>query len=175
MNALDGSEHSVRSLPEKYRPAVGPGVMRRTKTVLLVGALLAALTFGALAPAVSAHSGTDSQPTPYADADNATEARAQYMAQWMAQRMGPEGVAAFEEETGTTIEAVAYAMAEHMGPWAGGWGAPADRGQYAPGEYGPGSNGPGGYGASGYGPGMPCGGGNGHGMGGYGQGMGGGW
>lgn len=144
--------------------------MRRTTTILLVGALLATLAIAGLAPAVSAHSGTDTQaPTPDGDAANATEMRAQYMAAWMEQRMGHEGVVAFEEQTGTTIQAVAHAMAEHMGPWAGSWGMPAERGQYGPGGYGMG-----GYDSSGYGPQTPCGGGYGHGMGGYGHGMGGG-
>ena len=146
--------------------------MRRTTTILLVGALLAALAIGAFAPAASAHSGNDTQePTPYGDAENATEARAQSMAHWMETRMGPEGVAAFEEETGTTIEAVAHAMAEQMGPWTGTQNAPTERGQYGPGS----SYGPGGYGPGGSGSGTPCGGGYGHGMGGYGHGMGGGW
>lgn len=138
--------------------------MRRTTLILLVGALLAALALGTLAPAVAAHQGTDQQTTtPDATTANATEVRAQYIAQWMETRMGPEGVAAFEEQTGTSLETVAQAMAEHMGPWADRWTAPADGEQYGPGGYGPGS----------YGPGAPCHGGYGPGMGGYGPGMGG--
>ncbi len=123
--------------------------MRQNTTILLIGALVAVLAIGGLAPVVSAHGGTDSdQPAPTPEAENATEAQAQYMAEWMATRMGPEGVEAFEEETGTTIEAVARAMAEQMGPW--------NRAPNA-GQYGPGS----GYGYQapngGYGPQMPCG------------------
>lgn len=145
--------------------------MRRTTTMLVTGVLIAALALGALVPAASAHDGSDQQtPTPYGDAENATEARAQYMAHWMETRMGPDGVAAFEEQTGTSIEAVAHAMAEQMGPWAGQWGVPSERGQYGPGGYGSG-----GYGPGASGPQMPCGGGYGHGMGGHGAGMGGGW
>lgn len=148
--------------------------MRRTTTILLVGALLAALALGALAPTAGAQQGTDVQTTtPDADATNATEVRAQYMAQWMETRMGPEGVEAFEEETGTSIEAVSEAMAEYMGPWAGDWNAPDESERYGPDTYGPNNYGPGGYGPGSYGPGMPCHGGYGPGMGGYGPGTGG--
>lgn len=155
--------------------------MRRTTTIVVVGVLLAALAVGALVPAASAHQGTDQQTsTPYGDAENATEVRAQSVAHSMETRMGSEGVAAFEKQTGTTIDAVAHAMAEQMGPWAGQWGAPTERGQYGPSGYGTGSQGSGGYGPGGSGPGghgpqMPCGGGYGHGMAGSGHGMGGGW
>ena len=167
-------------------------------TILLVGALVVALAIGAFAPAASAHSGNDTQePTPYGDAENATDARAQYIAEWMEARMGPEGVEAFEAQTGTTVEAVAAAMAEHMGPQAGTGDAWTDRPRYGPwsgdnyrapgGGYGPQmpcgngyGHGPGMWG--GYGPGMGPGnggaygpGGQGYGMGGHGPGMGGGW
>ena len=176
--------------------------MRRTTTILLVGALVAALALGVLSPAASAHSGThqqasnpdtdthstdqqpwnsytdthstDQQPSnSYTDTHTTTEALAQDITHWMAERMGPEGVAAFAAETGTTIEAVVHAMAKRMGPWVTGWDATAERGQYGPGGFGSGGSGPGGYGSSGYGSGIPCGGG--HGMGGAGHGMGGGW
>jgi hypothetical protein len=147
--------------------------MRRTPTILLVGVLVAALALGVLSPAATAHSGTDQQSSPYPDADTTTEARAHDITHWMEARMGPDGVAAFEAETGTSIEAVAHAMAKRMGPWATGWDAPAERGQYGPGGFGSGGSVSGGYGSSGYGSGSPCGGG--HGMGGAGHGMGGGW
>ncbi|MFB6109592.1 MAG: hypothetical protein ABEJ60_01805 [Halodesulfurarchaeum sp.] len=154
--------------------------MRRTTFTLLVGAVLAALAIGAFTPTAIAVTGTDTHvSTPTDAAENATELRAQYIASWMEARLGPEGVAAFEDRTGTTIETVARAMAEYVVPWSetptGHYhdgpvgGAP----EYGPsGEYGPGT-GPGGYG-----PQPPCHGGHGHGMGGYGghgSGWGGGW
>lgn len=164
--------------------------MRRNTTILLVGALIAVLSIGVMAPVVSAHGGTDAQPTtPYADGDNATETRTQYMAEWMETRMGPEGVESFEQQTGTTVEAVAAAMAEHMGPGDGTWNAPRDSEQYGPGA-GPGYQAPcpgpmmpggngfgsghwGGYGGTGFGNGDSSGPtGPGYGMGGH---MGGGW
>ena len=123
--------------------------MRRTLTILVVGLLVAVLAIGGIAPAVSAH-GDDTQ-TPYAneyDTENATDAYAAMMADWMATRMGPDGVEAFEAETGTTIEAVAHAMAEQMGPAAGIWNE-SSTSQYGPG-WGQGYQAPG----SGYGPGM---------------------
>lgn len=148
--------------------------MRRTTLILLVGALLAALALGALAPAVGAQQSADQQTTtPDADATNATEVRAAYIVQWMETRMGADGVAAFEEQTGTSVETVAQAMAEHMGPWADQWTEPSEGEQYGPDGYGPGEYGPGGYGPGSYGPGAPCHGGYGPGMGGYGPGMGG--
>ncbi|MFB6133104.1 MAG: hypothetical protein ABEJ44_06860 [Halanaeroarchaeum sp.] len=150
--------------------------MRRNTTIVLLGAVLAVFALGAIVPAASAQVGA-SQTTQYDDSVNATEVRAQYMAEWMKARMGPEGVEAFEEQTGTTVETVAQAMAEYMGPWTGYWEGPTDGDQYGRGPAGPGNDGagygpeygPGGYGPGGYG--MPCGGGYGHGMGGYGHGM----
>ncbi|MGM0399623.1 MAG: hypothetical protein ACQEQY_11635 [Halobacteriota archaeon] len=131
--------------------------MRRNITILLVGALVAVLAIGVVAPAVSAHGSTDSQPTtPYADDENATETQAQYMAEWMETRMGPDGVESFEQQTGTTVDEIAAAMAEHMGPADGTWNAPGDNQQYGPGA-GPGNQAPG----WGHGPMMPGGNGNG--------------
>jgi hypothetical protein len=98
--------------------------MKRTLTILVVGLLVAVLTIGGIAPAVSAHGDTDTEQTPYAEpttADNQTSAYAAAMTQWMQTRMGPEGVEAFEDQTGTSIETVAYAMAEQMGPQTGTW------------------------------------------------------
>jgi hypothetical protein len=148
--------------------------MRRTTRALLVGAVLAVLAIGTVVPTAIAASGTDTQaPSPYGD-QNATEVRAQQIAYWMETRMGPDGVAAFEDQTGVTVETVAGAMAEHMVPWGE---PPVERGQYgpdrtAPGGYGPGGDdtGPGGYGSP-----APCHGGHGHRMGGHGPGWGGGW
>ncbi|AOW79742.1 hypothetical protein HTSR_0547 [Halodesulfurarchaeum formicicum] len=157
--------------------------MRRTTLVLITGAIITALAVGAVAPTALAHSGTDTQTSnpygdasPYADAENTTDARAQSIAYWMEERMGPDGVAAFEEQTGTTVEAVAQGMAEHMVPWGGtasersqygrfgsgpSWFGPADN--YGPGGYGPQAPHHGGYGMGG--PGM-----GGHSMGGHGSG-----
>lgn len=134
--------------------------MRRKLTILVVGLLVGVLAIGGLAPAVSAHGGTDSdQPAPTTDAENATEAHAQYMAEWMAARMGPEGIEAFEEETGTSIESVAYAMVENMGPQAFPWNPDEEARQYGAGS-GYGSQAPNGA----YGPQMPWGNGYGPGM-----------
>ncbi|UWG48213.1 hypothetical protein HSRCO_1935 [Halanaeroarchaeum sp. HSR-CO] len=161
--------------------------MRRTITILLVGALVAALAIGVVAPAVSAHGSTVTQPTtPYDDGENATETQAQYMTEWMETRMGPDGVESFEQQTGTTVEEVAAAMAEHMGPTDGTWNAPGDSQQYGP-NAGPGYQAPGwchgpmmpggnGYGPgpwSGNGPGAGYGNGGAYGPGGHGPGMGG--
>lgn len=134
--------------------------MGRNTTILFVGALVAVLAIGGLAPVVSAHGGTDTdQPAPSPDAENSTDAHAEYMAKWMATRMGPEGVEAFEEETGTTVEAVAHAMVEQMQPQAGTWNPTRDSGQFGPGSSF-------GYQALGgtYGPQMPFGNGYGPGM-----------
>lgn len=166
--------------------------MRRKTTLLLVGALLAALAIGVAAPAVSAHSDADAQTTDDPDAQNTTEAQAQYIAEWMETRMGSDGVESFERETGTSVDEVAHALAENVGPADGPWSGPGGDAEYGPGAgygfqspcggpmmpggngYGPGAwggnggtTGPGGFGSGGYGPGM-----GGHGMGG---GMGGSW
>lgn len=168
--------------------------MRRNTTILLVGALIAALAIGVMAPAVSAHEDTAAEPTtPYAD-ENATETRAEHLAAWMEARMGPDGVEGFEQQTGTSVESVATAMAEHMSPADSSWNAPEDSQRYGPGA-GQGSQAPGWCqgpmmpGGNGYGPWGGYGPGSGHGTGGpYGQtgpgygtgghmggGMGGGW
>ncbi|MDZ7849665.1 MAG: hypothetical protein U5K70_02225 [Halodesulfurarchaeum sp.] len=140
--------------------------MRRTLTILVVGLLVAGLAIGGIATAASAH-GDDTEQSPYADGyetENATDAYAAMMAEWMTARMGPDGVEAFEQETGTTVEVVAHAMAEQMGPAAGTWNDSAGTAQYGPG-WGGGYQAPGsGYGPGMYGPGM-------HGPGMHGQGM----
>lgn len=127
--------------------------MKRTLTILVVGLLVAVLAIGAVAPAVSAHGDTDTEQTPYAeptDADNATDAYAAAMTQWMQTRMGPDGVEAFEQQTGTSIETVAHAMAEQMGPQSGVWNQSAQQTPYSSG-WNDGSQAPGGF----YGPQMP--------------------
>lgn len=148
--------------------------MRRTLTILVAGLLVAGLAIGGIVPAVSAHGDSDTEQSPNAeptDAENATEAQAASIAQWMKTRMGPEGIEAFEQQTGVSIEAYAYAMAEQMDThtsawnestqqapyssgWNGGYQAPGDR--YGPQmphgpqmPYGPQTQ---------YGPQMPCGG-----------------
>ncbi|MFP4530413.1 MAG: hypothetical protein ACLFNC_03895 [Halodesulfurarchaeum sp.] len=125
--------------------------MRRTLTILVVGLLVAVLAIGGIAPAVSAH-GDDTEQPPYTDGTNTTnvtDAHAAAMVEWMTARMGPDGVEAFEQETGTTVEVVAHAMAEQMGPATGTWNDSAGTPQYGPG-WGGDSQAPG----SGYGPGM---------------------
>jgi hypothetical protein len=97
--------------------------MRQT-TKLLAGVMLAVLAVAAVAPAVSAHTGTDTQaPT----ASNATAVQAQEIASWMEHRMGPDGVEAFEAQTGVSVEAVADGLALHMSPWGGDWNATDQR------------------------------------------------
>jgi len=141
----------------------------RDITKLLVGVTLVVLAIGAFAPAASAHAGTDTQAqTP----SNATTVQAQEIATWMEHRMGPDGVAAFESQTGTTVEQVAEGLADHMSPWSDNWTA-TDQRPAAPFAQGPGWND--------HRPGWddqrvqtPCGYGGGHGMG-PGHGMNGGW
>lgn len=106
--------------------------MKRTLTILIGGFLIAAMALGAFAPAVSAHGGTDDTPTNETVA-NATDAYADQMAEWMKLRMGPDGVEAFEQETGTSIETVAHAMAEQMTSQTNVWNASPDQSQYGPG------------------------------------------
>lgn len=121
--------------------------MKHKLTILVVGLLLAVLAIGGIAPAVSAHGGTDTQSpdTNTAQTANVTEAYADVMAEWMTARMGPEGVEAFEQETGASIEAVTHAMAEQMGPQAGTWNDTAEQAPYSPG-WTDGYQAPGGYG-----------------------------
>lgn len=106
--------------------------MKRTLKILIVGFLVAALAIGAFAPAVSAHGGTDDTPT-NETVTNATDAYADQMADWMKIRLGPDGVEAFEQETGTSIETVAHAMAEQMSSQTNVWNASPDQSQYGPG------------------------------------------
>ena len=155
----------------------------RDITKLLVGVTLAVLAVAAFAPAVSAHAGTDTQaPT----SSNATAVQAQEIATWMEHRMGPDGVDAFESQTGTTVEQVAEGFARHMSPGGDDWSA-TDQRPNEPIAQGPGWNDarpgwgdnrvqtPCGYGG-GYGHGMGHGPGTGYGHGmGAGHGMGGGW
>ncbi|MFW6384423.1 MAG: hypothetical protein ACOCZC_03400, partial [Halodesulfurarchaeum sp.] len=135
--------------------------MRRTLPILIVGLLVAAVAVSAIAPAASAHGDSDDESLPADAATNATEVHAERIAAWMTARMGPEGVEAFEQETGASVDVVARAMAEQMGsqgtPWNGstapsagnpGWNDSAP----APGDgYGPMAPGP----AMGHGPMMP--------------------
>ena len=122
-DALERSERTIFFQSEKYPSVVAPRAMRDI-TKLLVGVALAVLAVAAFAPAVSAHGGTDAQaPT----ASNATAVQAQEMVTWMEYRMGPDGVAAFESQTGTTVEAVAVGFAQHMNPWGNNWTATDQR------------------------------------------------
>ena len=106
--------------------------MQRNTTLLLVGALAAILAIGMIAPAVSAHATTDAPTTDDAHVQNATETQAEYMAGWMESRMGPDGVESFEAQTGTTVEDVAHALADTMGPASGSWSDSSDSSQYGP-------------------------------------------
>lgn len=142
--------------------------MRRNLTILVAGLLVAGLAIGGIVPAVSAHGDSDTEQSPYADpadAENATEAHAASIAQWMKTRMGPEGVEAFEQQTGVSIEEYAYAMAEQMDTHTSAWNESAGQAPYSPGWH-DGYQAPGGsYGPQTpygpqmpYGPRMPCGG-----------------
>lgn len=137
--------------------------MQRKTTIVLVGALVAILALGLIAPAVSADGTDDTQTTEDGEAQNATEVQAQYMAEWMETRMGPDGVESFEEQTGTTVDEVASALVDNMRPVNNTWSASPGSPQYGPGT-GYGYQAPGGYGPmmphGGYGPMMP--GGNGY-------------
>lgn len=136
--------------------------MQRKTTILLVGAVVAILALGLIAPAVSADGTDDTQTTEDGEVQNATEVQAQYMAEWMETRMGPDGVESFEEQTGTTVHEVAYALVDNMRPVNTTWSASPGSPQYGPGT-GYGYQAPGeGYGPvmphGGYGPMMPHGG-----------------
>jgi len=124
--------------------------MKRTLIVLFAGLLVAAVAIGALAPAVSAHGGTDYESPTQETPTNVTDAHADRIAQWMTARMGPDGVEAFEQETGTSVEVVAHAMAEQMEPQAYNWSAAPEQPRYGP-DYNDGYQAPGGS----YGPMMP--------------------
>lgn len=145
--------------------------MQRKTTLLIVSALVAALAIGVAAPAVSATPDADAHTNNNTTAQNATDTQAQYIADWMETRMGPDGVESFERQTGTTVDEVAHALAENMGPTNNTWFGPAGGSQYGSGT-GNGYQAPyGGYGPmmphGGYGPMMP--GGYGYGPGGWGS------